>query len=298
MNSRLKIVIFSVLLVVFFTFLWVMRTEFIEADQAPKEDKSVDITQSDSETASQSEMVLTSSTDKAGAASGGATNGIEDPDGAKSLKPLDGYLKYIELAETGDADSQYEVARAIRDCRRIPKNRSDLLAIKTSGALFDDQYHQLEQTFNNCEELKGFVPDVEEEYKKWFVEAYEGGSPLAIARERIYDYRNHDLDDLKNSLIDALRTGDSEAYRYTNIFFVNMPTANAEVYKEAWGYLACQKWIGCQTDSYSQDLENRLSKADYDEVIRLSGQIPNHIKNEEWGLLGFDRAIVLPKETD
>jgi len=77
--------------------------------------------------------------------------------GAESLYPetsSDVYDANINEAQSGDADSQYWVGRALSLCTNVG-DKKEIKALESSGEYEDDLISRVTADFENCEKLKG-----------------------------------------------------------------------------------------------------------------------------------------------
>lgn len=221
--------------------------------------------------------------------------------------PLQHYVDNIGAALADDRDAQYEVIRALEECRsarNIPRDELvNELLLKTS--VTDELREEILSMHDFCLSLAMEVGDIDKQRQSWVTKARDMGHPVILAREAMIDWaqnRHQDYIDrattFRNTLIPSLQTNAAESYSQISAYFVNVFPEEFLVEREAWGYLSCQANPTCDTVAFKVGLSDRLPEYNIDVAIGLAAEYENDIARGNFDADLIPEPRILPPVPD
>ena len=195
--------------------------------------------------------------------------------------PLEHYRAHIEDAIDGDADAQYEVVRALEECRSARSiSREDLLGELLLKTSVTQELRELVLSKHDiCSSLVTEVGDVRAQITAWVGRAYESGHPVIETRAAIDAWAQARGDEylvqannFRESLGASLATRQPESLLQVSIYLVNVFSHDFIEEREAWGYLVCKSNPTCSTVEHKKDLYDRVAQQYADSSIKLAAE--------------------------
>lgn len=194
------------------------------------------------------------------------------------LKPEDLYLANIEKAREGDVESQYQVSRALNECRRAPPPEAMSQIRDRVGAALATQ---VETVIEFCKPLWELVPHarIRDEYQNWFDQALLQEHPVA---QSLY-WRQHpdafDQAQVKGFLERALMHNDPEIYVLVGGYYSQFEQDRHQAI--SWHYVNCILGDFCNRDIFTEHLESFLSVRDIEDALREGQTLIEKINNKQ-----------------
>lgn len=203
------------------------------------------------------------------------------PPGTGNIHPLTPealYLAHIDNARQGDAESQYQVTRALNECLRTPPPEGmSQIRDRVGPALAT----QVEAAIEFCKPLWELVPHarIREEHQHWFDQALLQEHPVA---QSLYWGQHTDAFDqaqVKGFLERALMHNDPETYSLVGSYYAKFEQDRHQAI--SWHYVNCILGDFCNREIFTEHLESFLSARDIEDAIREGQALIEKIKNKQ-----------------
>ena len=199
----------------------------------------------------------------------------EEPD------PSAVYWNHLDRAVDGDIDSQYVVYKILDFCRGTARSEADL---RHDADLGIDPYilDIAKKRYKQCKPLHEAVSNMSEQADAWFQQVLDAEHPLIEVARPTENPVLH-----KERIIEALDVSFDESFPYADAYFsASMYYMRHEAEKDvvsevAWRTLYCEASLDCYVSDFLEDLQYRITRHEYEEVIGKAKEIKRLIQNRE-----------------
>jgi hypothetical protein len=226
------------------------------------------------------------SADQAPAASRADAGRIEPPRTAFSPSRL--FADYIDQAVEGDADAQYVVMTALKNCLGGIQTAAELEAMRFRG-LPNEVLAAISDKFERCRALYAVVPDIEAEHERWSRSVRESRHPLILVKRPADSSAEK-----RQAIIFALAAKYPEEYLYAEVYveaaryFRTFPDRIDPVKEAAWLSLYCEASFSCDNEAEHEEWrKTTYAPWQYEEIVTLEQKIRSALDQQDWDSLGL-----------
>lgn len=195
------------------------------------------------------------------------------------------YEENIEAARDGDPVSQYEVSRALFECKRIP-TPSALENYVASGAIDAETGAAIQVSMDRCQKIIDNVPNILEESSRWLAESANTGFPLAKARHALFNPEDYSQAEIRDIMQAVISEQTADAYSMIVSYIANYDETN-DVNYAAWSLIACEANPNCNINAYQS-----IESADYlpgiwELALQQADEIRKAVSDQRWNDIQF-----------